>query len=156
MTQNVELAKLAQLLTVNSSSLGISSNLGYNLGGFNLIHQAVNFWLDAGSNFNSRTNTLGQRSGTFDIEQVQLEAGSVATPFEVRPLGIELTLCQRFYQTGIINAYAVNTEYYSYSPDYYYPVTLLCQMRTSPTITRTSITDSGVTGGIVSATSIRG
>ena len=37
------------------------------------------FWFDAGSNFNSRTANLGQQSGTFDIAQVQLEDGSVAT-----------------------------------------------------------------------------
>jgi hypothetical protein len=35
---------------------------------------------------------------TIDIAQVQLEEGSVATPFEVRPLGTELALCQRYYQ----------------------------------------------------------
>jgi hypothetical protein len=29
---------------------------------------------------------------------VQLEKGSVATPFEVRPYGIELSLCQRYYE----------------------------------------------------------
>jgi hypothetical protein len=34
---------------------------------------------------------------TFDISQVQIEEGSVATPFEVRPLGTELALCQRYY-----------------------------------------------------------
>ena len=55
------------------------------------------FWLDAGSNFDSRTNSLGQQSGTFDIAQVQLEEGEVATPFEHRPIGTELALCQRYY-----------------------------------------------------------
>lgn len=32
-----------------------------------------------------------------DITGVQLEIGSSATPFEVRPIGIELPLCQRYY-----------------------------------------------------------
>ena len=63
---------------------------------------SINLWFDAGSNFDARTNSLGQQSGTFDIAQVQLEAGSVATPFERRPVGTELALCQRYYQTGRI------------------------------------------------------
>jgi hypothetical protein len=54
-------------------------------------------WFDAGSDFNSRTDSLGQQSGTFDIAQVQVEAGPVATPFERRPIGTELSLCQRYY-----------------------------------------------------------
>lgn len=32
------------------------------------------------------------------IAQVQLEEGTVATPFEHRPIGMELSLCQRYYQ----------------------------------------------------------
>jgi hypothetical protein len=37
-------------------------------------------------------------SGEFiEIAQVQLEEGSVATPFENRPYGLELSLCQRYY-----------------------------------------------------------
>jgi len=57
---------------------------------------AIHFWFDAGSNYNARTNSLGQQSGTFDIANVQLEAGPVATPFEQRPIGMELALCQRY------------------------------------------------------------
>jgi len=37
-------------------------------------------------------------SDSIDIAQVQLEAGSVATPFERRPVGTELALCQRYYE----------------------------------------------------------
>ncbi|MGC5808680.1 hypothetical protein [Ralstonia pseudosolanacearum] len=59
---------------------------------------AVLFWFDAGSNFNARTNSLGQQTGTFDIAQVQLEAGVAATPFELRPWAAETLLCQRYYQ----------------------------------------------------------
>lgn len=32
------------------------------------------------------------------VYQVQLEEGSVATPFEQRPYGLELSLCQRYYE----------------------------------------------------------
>lgn len=39
--------------------------------------------------------------GTFT--DVQLERGSVVTPFELRPLGQELALCQRYYEAGTFN-----------------------------------------------------
>jgi hypothetical protein len=43
--------------------------------------------------------TVGaQTSGTWTIDNVQLEAGSTATNFERRPIGTELALCQRYYE----------------------------------------------------------
>jgi len=38
-----------------------------------------------------------QTSGTWNIGNVQLEVGPVATPFEQRPIGMELALCQRYF-----------------------------------------------------------
>ena len=38
-------------------------------------------------------------SGTLDITGVQLEKGSVATSFDYRPYGTELSLCQRYYES---------------------------------------------------------
>ena len=43
-------------------------------------------------------SVVGTSGATFYITGVQLEVGSVATPFERRPYGTELSLCQRYYQ----------------------------------------------------------
>jgi hypothetical protein len=43
-------------------------------------------------------NVVGDTAVT--INQVQLEDGSVATPFEQRPYGLELSLCQRYYEAN--------------------------------------------------------
>jgi len=60
----------------------------------------LNLWTSAGTDFNARTNSLGIQSTTIDFWGVQVEAGSVATPFEQRPIGTELALCQRYYWRG--------------------------------------------------------
>lgn len=60
-----------------------------------------NFWFDIGSTFAaSRSSTLamlGQQSGTFDIFGVQLEEGSVATPFEELPPEIAKLRLSRYF-----------------------------------------------------------
>jgi hypothetical protein len=89
-------------VTANIPSIASGTNLG-TAGNDSLV---VYFWFDAGSSNNSRASSLGQQSGTFDIAQVQIEEGSVATPFENRPIGTELALCQRYYE----KSYDLNTD----------------------------------------------
>jgi len=55
----------------------------------------------AGSAFYAATgavSVVGTNGATFYITGVQLEVGSVATPFERRDYGRELAMCQRYFQ----------------------------------------------------------
>jgi hypothetical protein len=82
---------------------------------------------------------------TFDLAQVQFEPGAVATPFERRSYGQELSLCQRYFETsfdGVAVGTAGNTasclfhvninvsDFYSYGPCQYQQ-----QKRATPTVT---------------------
>ena len=61
----------------------------------------------------------GLTTGSFNLTGVQLEVGSVATPFERRQYGQELALCQRYYETSgdfqLFSGYVINGDVY-YNP----------------------------------------
>lgn len=50
-------------------------------------------------------------AGNLDLKlgNLKFERGPVATPFDIRPLGVELALCQRYYQTGQFRVSALNS-----------------------------------------------
>ena len=118
---------------------------------------SLNFWLLAGSTYNSGTlqtsawstltnanrvsssnvNAMDSTSNDFYLTGVQLEVGSVATDFEHRSFGQELALCQRycciFSDSGGYGLYA----------DYNAPnvltasMSLPVEMRVTPSVTAT-------------------
>jgi hypothetical protein len=87
------------------------------------------FWLVAGTNFTSGTatgswsaasntnravglnvNGASSVNNYFQFTGVQLEANYQPTPFEQRPIGVELALCQRYYEKSYENATAPGTS----------------------------------------------
>ena len=108
-TTKVSIGTSWQKVTVTASIPSIS---GKTLGTANNSSFTLLVWFDAGSDYNARTDSLGQQSGTFEIAQVQIEPGPVATPFERRPIGTELALCQRYFEKSysIANALGAVTN----------------------------------------------
>ena len=124
---NTQLVALTTSWTKYTITVDIPSVSGKTLGTTGNDDIRVTFWFDAGSSNDARSANLGQQSGTFDIAQVQLEEGSAATPFEQRPIGMELGLCERYYQIVPLNAFNPNSTTYS-APFY-----MSTPMRIAPT-----------------------
>lgn len=74
---------------------------GKTLGTNNDDYYAVRFWFNAGSDHNSRTNSLGNQSGVFDLAQIQLQEGSLVTPFELRDYADELRDCETYFEKNV-------------------------------------------------------
>jgi hypothetical protein len=104
-SDTVEAAGGAQKFAISTSwtrysrTITLPSIAGKTLGTNNNSRLECNIWVSAGAGFNARTNSLGIQSNTFDIWGLQVEAGSVATPFALATgtLATELTACQRYY-----------------------------------------------------------
>lgn len=77
---------------------GVGVYLSFGLGAGSTVSGTAGAW--AASGYRSATgavSVVGTNGATFYITGVQLEVGSVATPFERRQYGQELALCQRYY-----------------------------------------------------------
>lgn len=117
---------------------------------------AIWFTLAAGSTFQStaaawqtggfyatsnQVNCLDSTSNIFAITGVQLEVGSVATPFEHRPIGLELDLCRRYWRQFTDNfvGYAPSAGVYG---GRHMPIGP--SMRATPTVTNNGVTGVNV------------
>ena len=98
---------------------------------------AGNKWTATGA-----VSVVGTSGATFYLTGVQLEAGAVATPFERRPYGTELALCQRYFTrfsgdgtgtSGITGGFQTSTTNSAFT------LQLPVQMRSEPTFTFASL-----------------
>jgi hypothetical protein len=133
------------------STNGIGVRVWFSLGAGSTYSGTAGAW--AGATYTSATgatSVVGTNGATWYITGVQLEVGSVATPFERRPYGTELSLCQRYFEL-----YDGTTLYLSKIREstrdkrgnFYYKVT----KRVSATLT--IITSNADGGGAISGTS---
>jgi hypothetical protein len=90
------------------------------------------------------TSVVGTNGATFYITGVQLEAGSVASPFERRDYGRELMMCQRYYQVFDGGSF-VFAGRSSSTTAVIYGVPLQAAMRASPTVNNPNIITYGPT-----------
>jgi hypothetical protein len=123
------------------------------------------FWIDVTTSWQKFTRTfkttvpaLGKSNQyiindltdgvTYEIAMIQLEEGEVATPFEHRPYGLELSLCQRYYwQLDSSNhpypyLLMAKLSYYESLP-FMFPV----HMRVAPVVTTSEVLYAGFNSG---------
>jgi len=108
---------------------------------------------------------VGTNGATWYVTGVQLEKGTVATPFEFRQYGTELALCQRYYQSQAIATLAAART----STTIEFPVQYFTPMRATASVSQGSImtiydaygstflqTSPSVTGAVTGSTAITG
>ena len=145
------LDNFASTTTIASQSISLTSSLArYTVTFASLPASAAN---GIGLKF-SFGSGLGAGE-TFTITGLQLEAGSVATPFEYRSYGQELVLCQRYYWMPSVSygeqSYASAANSLTYA-QIWFPVT----MRATPTISAAWTNGTNAVAGSISALGSRG
>jgi hypothetical protein len=118
--------------STNGTGLFLLFGLG---AGSNQTASSNNTWVNGGVlGASGAAPVVATNGATFYITGVQLEAGSVATPFERRPFGTELALCQRYYQTA--RTYIDTYRAFAGSWSEVWPQIFATEMRATPTMAK--------------------
>ncbi len=135
-----------------SVSVAVPSISGKTIGTGSSV--VLNLFASAGSDFNSRTGSLGIQTGTFDFWGVQIEAGSVATPFQTASgsIGGELALCQRYYwknkATGTASQFYIGTATATTTVQMTIPLSVKMRANATPLDYSTLAVSDGVAAAI--------
>ena len=93
-----------------NNSVGIMLGFGLGIGSTYTI-SSINSWYPGNAYPANAVNIVSNANGSFYITGVQLEKGSLATPFEFRHFTTELQLCQRYYEVLPVNTGDADTNY---------------------------------------------
>jgi len=88
----------------------------------------------------NQVNVMDNTANDFFITGVQLEPGTVATPFERRPQGLERVLCERYYEFGIAHFGGYATG----GTGVYYSVQWKVTKRVAPSLTYAPLQNTNV------------
>ena len=136
---------------------GIGIRLWFSIGAGSTYLGTAGSW--AGADYRGatgQTSVVGTNGATFYITGVQLEPGTVATPFERRSYGQELMLAQRYFASldnGSNNIAGPWGAFYSTTGCRVWRQ-LPVVMRVAPTVVTTGLTFERVGGGTATAASI--
>jgi len=130
--------------TWNTTGTSGGLTVVFSVGASSGFKGTANAWAGADYRDVTGTSNLQATNGaTLSLTGVQLEAGSVATPFERRSFGQELALCQRyFFNGGTITQYAPGYSVNARGAGGWiaFPTTMRAD---SPTVILSSITYTG-------------
>jgi hypothetical protein len=143
-----------------TTTASIASISGKTIGSSSYLELAL--WLSAGSDFNTRANSIGLQNNTFDIWGVQVESGSTATAFQTTTGTIqgELAACQRYYwrisptASGVpvrITAQSFST---TNATAYFYPINTFRVSPTSVDYANLQLTRDGVSNIAITSLSV--
>lgn len=138
--------------TIVTGTVPVTATLTRQTVSFNLPANAVN---GVQINFSGGALVATQ---TFTFADIQLEAGSVATPFETRPHNVEMALCQRYINgfttstydaaaatgtTTVANGYNISTTNSLFN----IPFNVHLRKRPTGVVTHTSLASTNVVNG---------
>jgi hypothetical protein len=135
------------------STNGVGLQLFFGLGVGSTYSGTAGAW--AGSGYISATgatSVIGTAGATFYITGVQLEAGSVASPFERLDYGRQLLQCQRYYEQYGMQTSAAGLGYCSVRTGAWYGyIPFMVEKRAAPTVTLTGTFVLAGTAGDIGA-----
>jgi hypothetical protein len=142
-TVNVSNTWEFKTLTVPGDTSGtqnVSNGLGvgvcFDLGSGSNCNATAGVWGPGGGLWRTSgcVNWIANAGATFYLTGVQLEVGTVATPFERRQYGQELSLCQRYYAQQSASLLNRAYNYGASTFDVWHFVSLPVTMRAIPTV----------------------
>lgn len=132
----------ASVLT-NGNNVGLQLTIGFN-NESTFRTTTTGAWVTGNLLVSTLSTQWAKTTGNFiNVTDVQLEQGSVATPFERRPIGLELALCQRYFQNGYTGNLYLGVYWGSTNTFYGQTLTYPVGLRVNPSIVAVAAGSSG-------------